>query len=65
MFSLICGRYTPIHIKHYHISTNIQNLFAVVGLLEETRGGVKEEEKNIETYGICVRTRSSVTHGKM
>jgi hypothetical protein len=34
--------------KHYHTHTQTENVFPIVGLLEEIRGGVKEEENDRE-----------------
>jgi hypothetical protein len=32
--------------QHYHIYMYIQNMFPIVGLLEETKGGGREEKNN-------------------
>jgi hypothetical protein len=56
---------TNTNNKHYHIYMYIQNMFPKVGLLQETKGGGKEEENDIEIYHICVGTRHKETHSQL
>jgi hypothetical protein len=51
--------YLPINLSSTYL------IFPIVGLLEETRGGEKEEENdrvtNSETHHVCVGTRHNKT----
>jgi hypothetical protein len=61
------GKYSHFKYKHYNMYIYM-NMFAKVGLLEETREGWKEENDRewiMFKYMICVGTRHNKIHWKL